>query len=143
MVTLKGDVAKGKAGAARCYSCHQFDGLGAAFGPDLRGWAQNRSVEEVATAIIDPSAGIAHGFEGHVVTLEPTETRSFAQVNGILVSDGDPLTIRSQGGLVQQIPSTLIHYHRPYNRSLMLSAHQLGMSEQDVADVVAYPKSYR
>jgi putative heme-binding domain-containing protein len=52
------------------------------------------------------------------------------------------LTIRSAGGLVQQVPSHEIHYIQPGRASLMLSAHQMGMTEQDVADVVAYLKSY-
>ena len=35
--------------------------VGVDFGPNLKGWGENRSVEEIATALINPSAGIAHG----------------------------------------------------------------------------------
>lgn len=141
---LKGNVAVGKASAARCYSCHQFDGLGVEFGPNLKGWGQSRSIEEIARAIIHPSAGIAHGYESQEVTLEPKgeARKNFWRINGIITSESDPLTIRSAGGLVQQVPSHEIHYIQPGRTSLMLSAHQLGMTEQDVADVVAYLKSY-
>jgi len=144
VVNLKGDVVRGKSSAARCYSCHQFDGVGVDFGPNLKGWGENRSVEEIATALINPSAGIAHGFDSHVVTLEPNwkDRKSFWRINGIILSESDPLTIKSAGGLIQKVPSHEIHFIQPSRNSLMLSAHQLGMSEQDVADVVAFLKKY-
>ena len=141
---LAGDAEKGKLSAARCYSCHQFDGIGVEFGPNLKGWGESRSAHEIATAIIHPSAGIAHGYESHEVTLEPKgdERKGFWRINGIITSESDPLTIHSQGGLVQKVPSHEIHYIQPNNISLMLSAHQMGMTEQDVADMVAYLKNY-
>ena len=144
VVNLKGDIVRGKSSAARCYSCHQFDGVGVDFGPNLKGWGENRSVEEIATALINPSAGIAHGFDSHEVTLEPNwkERKSFWRINGIILSESDPLTIKSAGGLIQKVPSHEIHFIQPSRHSLMLSAHQLGMSEQDVADVVAFLKKY-
>ncbi|MDA7756717.1 c-type cytochrome [Opitutales bacterium] len=144
VLNLKGDIKRGKISAARCYSCHQFDQVGVEFGPNLKGWGQGRSIEEIARAIIHPSAGIAHGYESQEVTLEPNwkERKNFWRINGIITSESDPLTIRSAGGLVQKIPSHEIHYIQPVRNSLMLSAHQLGMSVQDVADIVAYLKTY-
>ena len=144
VVGLKGDIVRGKSSAARCYSCHQFDGVGVDFGPNLKGWGENRSVEEIAIALINPSAGIAHGFDAHEVTLEPNwkERKSFWRINGIILSESDPLTIKSTGGLIQKVPSHEIHFIQPSRNSLMLSAHQLGMSEQNVADVVAFLKKY-
>ena len=108
----------------RCYSCHQFDGLGVDLGPNLKGWGGNRSVEEIATALIHPSAGIAHGFDSHEVTLEPNwkDRKSFWRINGIILSESDPLTIKSAGGLVQKVPSHEIHFIQPSRHSLMLSA---------------------
>ena len=100
--------------------------------------------EIIATALINPSAGIAHGFDSHVVTLEPNwkDRKSFWRINGIILSESDPLTIKCTGGLIQKVPSHEIHFIQPSRNSLMLSAHQLGMSEQDVADVVAFLKKY-
>ena len=70
------------------------------------------------------------------------ERKSFWRINGIILSESDPLTIKSAGGLIQKVPSHEIHFIQPSRHSLMLSAHQLGMSEQDVADVVAFLKKY-
>jgi putative heme-binding domain-containing protein len=144
VIKLTGDYEKGKSSAARCYSCHQFDNLGVDFGPNLKGWGQGRSAEEIARAIIHPSAGIAHGYEATEVTLEPNwkDRKSFWRINGIILSESDPLTIKCTGGLIQKVPSHEIHFIQPSRNSLMLSAHQLGMSEQDVADVVAFLKKY-
>ena len=72
VLKLKGDIKRGKTSAARCYSCHQFDQVGVEFGPNLKGWGQGRSVEEIARAIIHPSAGIAHGYEAKRSRLNPT-----------------------------------------------------------------------
>ena len=144
VIKLTGDYEKGESSAARCYSCHQFDNLGVDFGPNLKGWGQGRSAEEIARAIIHPSAGIAHGYEASEVTLEPNwqDRKSFWRINGIILSESDPLTIKSTGGLIQKVPSHEIHFIQPSRNSLMLSAHQLGMSEQNVADVVAFLKKY-
>ena len=57
------------------------------------------------------------------------------------MSTKNPLIVQSQGGIVQVIPSGKIEKVEPLGRSLMLSADQLSMSAQDVADVLAYVKS--
>jgi len=46
--------------------------------------------------------------------------------------------IKSMGGLTQMIPKNRIKKTNRYRETLMLSADQLGLSAQDVADVVAY-----
>ena len=48
--------------------------------------------------------------------------------------------IQSQGGTVQMIPARKVQTVEPLGRSLMLSADQLGLSAQDLADVMAYLK---
>ena len=56
-------VARGQMNIARCYMCHQVNGTGVDFGPALDQWGLGRSPEAIATAIIHPNDGIAHGFE--------------------------------------------------------------------------------
>ena len=106
VVKLKGDIVRGKSSAARCYSCHQFDGVGVDFGPNLKGWGENRSVEEIAIALINPSAGIAHGFDSHEVTLEPNwkERKSFWRINGIILSKAILLRLRVLEVLFRKYP---------------------------------------
>ena len=51
---------------------------------------------------------------------------------------GDPLVVLSTGGVTQLIPASLVEKRDRMNRSLMLSADQLGYDAQAVADLVAY-----
>ena len=61
---LTGDAARGKTAAARCLMCHSVGGTGAELGPALDGWGRGKSAEVIATALVRPSAEIAHGYEG-------------------------------------------------------------------------------
>ena len=88
-------------------------------------------------AIINPSADIAHGFDGINVRLKDDA----GEVHGIVLSSGNPLIIQSTGGLTQMIPASKIATRQPLGRSLMLSAEQLGLTAQDVADIVAFLKT--
>ena len=87
-------------------------------------------------AIVNPSAEIAHGFDGTQVNL-----RDGGQIHGIVLSSGDPLIVQSNGGLTQLVPAAKVRNRQPLGRSLMLSAEQLGLKPQDVADIVAYLKT--
>lgn len=133
ILELKGDATRGKAVVARCYSCHVIEKIGVDVGPNLTGWGQRFPRETVAKAIVDPSAEISLGFEGqHIVT------KSGLDIMGIVLSEGDPVIVKSMGGLTQSIPADQIKSQKKMDRSLMLSAHQLGCSAQDIADMIEY-----
>ena len=134
ILALKGDAARGKTVAARCISCHVIGDLGLDVGPNLTGFGKRFPPEIVATAIVDPSAEISLGFEGqHLKT-----NKGGHSIMGIVLADGDPIIIRSMGGITQSISADDLKSREPMKRSLMLSADQLGMTAQDVADVVEY-----
>ncbi|MDG2487930.1 MAG: c-type cytochrome, partial [Roseibacillus sp.] len=134
ILALKGDAARGKTVAARCISCHVIGDLGLDVGPNLTGFGKRFPPEIVATAIVDPSAEISLGFEGqHLKTNKGSHS-----IMGIVLADGDPIIIRSMGGITQSISADDLKSREPMKRSLMLSADQLGMTAQDVADVVEY-----
>jgi putative heme-binding domain-containing protein len=87
----------------------------------------------VINGIVNPSADIAHGYDGTEVTL--TDGR---KIHGMVLSSGNPLIVQSTGGVTQMIPAALVKERKRLGRSLMLSAEQLGLSAQQVADIVAY-----
>jgi putative heme-binding domain-containing protein len=87
-------------------------------------------------SVVNPSAEIAHGYSGSRVQLKDGN-----EIHGLTLSAKNPLIVQSQGGIVQVIPSGKIERVEPLGRSLMLSADQLGMSAQDVVDVLAYMRS--
>ncbi|HRE84109.1 MAG TPA: c-type cytochrome [Opitutaceae bacterium] len=133
IVALRGDAAKGATTAQACLLCHRIGEKGMDYGPALTGFGKAQVPEVVATAIVNPSADIAHGYEGMKFTL-----RGGGEVHGLLLKAGDPLIVQSTGGLIQMIPAKQVTDRQPLGRSLMLSAEQLGLTAQDVADIVAY-----
>ena len=133
VLKLTGDPAKGAAQAQRCLMCHQIDGQGVDFGPGLSGWGASQPTEVIAEAIINPSKDIAHGFEGWSVT-----TKDGIQIDGLLLSDGDFVMMKSMGGQTQIIAKEKIKSKRRMDRSLMLSGPTLGLTPQDIADLVAW-----
>ncbi|MEM0897284.1 MAG: PVC-type heme-binding CxxCH protein, partial [Verrucomicrobiota bacterium] len=136
VLALNGDPVRGKATVARCYMCHQVDGNGVEFGPTLEGWGKGNSREVIATALIDPNKDIAHGFEGMEI-----ETKDGHIIQGFVLFSGGTHILKVFGGGEVEIPRKLIKETRPMKRSLMMSAGQLGLTAQDIADLVAYLKS--
>ncbi|MGE9266912.1 MAG: PVC-type heme-binding CxxCH protein, partial [Verrucomicrobiales bacterium] len=137
VLKLTGDATRGAATAQRCIMCHSFNGQGPDYGPNLKGWGGGQPAEVIAQAIVEPTADLAHGYKGVEVRL-----KDGGRIHGLALNDGDPLIVTSTGGVSQMIPKKRIEKTVPFSRSLMLSADQLGLSAQDVADLVAYLKGY-
>lgn len=137
VLALTGDVEQGKAKAMGCVMCHEFNGVGVNYGPNLKGWGKGQPRDVIARALVEPSADIAHGFKGNVV-----ETKDGKTVHGLVINSEDPVVIISTGGVEQIIPRKQVKNLKKFKRSLMLSSEQLGMTAQDVADVVAFLKEY-
>lgn len=133
IAALEGDSARGKATATRCVMCHSVDGVGAEVGPALDGWGRGKSAEVIATAIVRPDAEIAHGYNGTEI-----RTKDGLTIQGLLIKEGDPLMMRSMGGVTQVIPADRVASRRRMKESLMMSAAQLALTSQDVADLVAF-----
>lgn len=135
VLALQGDPARGKMGIARCYMCHQVNGTGIDFGPALDEWGRGRSLEAIATAIIDPNAGLAHGFEATEITTKKGHT-----IQGFSLFAGGSSILKVMGGGEISISRRDIKTIKLLDYSLMLSAGQLGLKAQEVADIVAFLK---
>lgn len=134
-----GDAAKGAALAQSCTMCHQLNGNGPAYGPELKGWASRQSREALVRAIVNPSADIALGYEG--VTLK---LKAGGKIDGRLLSNNDPIVITSTGGATQLVPKDrVVGGNTKMTHSLMMSGEQLGLKAQDIADIAAYLASYK
>jgi putative membrane-bound dehydrogenase-like protein len=130
---LRGDAKRGATAASACLMCHRVGGQGVDYGPALDGFASRQTRDVVITAIVNPSNDIAHGYDGAEVEL--TDGR---KIHGLVLSGGNPLIIQSTGGVTQMIPRAMVKERKRLGRSLMLSADQLGLTAQQVADIVAY-----
>ena len=139
VLSKTGDAVKGAALAQSCVMCHQLNGNGPAYGPELKGWASRQSREALVRSIVNPSADIALGYEGTTVKLKGS-----GSIDGRLLSNGDPLVITSTGGLTQLVPKSQVTGRQvKMDRSLMLSSQQLGLGAQDVADIAAFLATYK
>jgi putative membrane-bound dehydrogenase-like protein len=133
VVRLPGDAARGKTTATRCLMCHAVGGVGAELGPALDGWGRGKSAEVIATALVRPSAELAQGYEGTEL-----KTKDGVTIQGLLIKQNDPLMIRSMGEVTQIVPLDRVTSRRRMSESLMMSAAQLGLTAQDVADLIAF-----
>ncbi len=138
VLALRGSAARGKMVAAACATCHRVGDQGVDYGPNLTGWAQRQTREVLAQSIVNPSADIAHGYGGQVI-----ETKDGVQIHGRILSDADPVVVQSQGGVTQTVPKARVKTKGRLGRSLMLSAEEIGLDAQSVADVMAYLKTLR
>ena len=145
ILKLKGNPSRGRTTAARCILCHQVDGQGNDYGPNLRGWARNQDQEVIVRAIANPSAEIAHGYNGTEIILKDGGLIHGVAFNNSDLgrSDSPPVVIQSAGGLTQLIPKERIERQRDFKRSLMYDPVTLGLTAQDIADLSAWLRSYR
>jgi putative membrane-bound dehydrogenase-like protein len=133
VLRLTGNAPRGKAIASRCLMCHTIEGTGTELGPGLDGWGRGKSADVIATAIVDPNAEIALGYGATEI-----RTKDGVTIQGLLIKQNDPVMMRSMNGITQIIPNSRIANRLNMPRTLMMTPSQLGMSAQDVADVVAF-----
>ena len=145
ILNLPGDPARGKLVTAKCNLCHKIEGLGTDYGPNLRGWARNQGKEVIIRAIADPSAEIALGYGGTEVIL-----KNGGRIHGIAFNNSDlgrddspPVVIQSAGGQTQLIPRERIEKRQGFKRSLMYDPGTLGLTNQDIADLAAWLRTYQ
>jgi putative membrane-bound dehydrogenase-like protein len=133
---LSGDVERGRTAVQICYTCHHIGNQGGELGPDLTYFGRTQPAEVILDSIINPSADIALGYDAsHIVASDDTV------IDGIVIQSGDPVIIKSIGGLVQTVPKSKLKSLTKMKRSLMFSAEMMGLTPQALADIVAYLKS--
>jgi len=136
LALIKGDATRGAGLSAACLMCHRIGDQGAEYAPNLTGFASRQTTEVVINSIVNPSSDIAHGYEGTEFILKDGTI-----IDGLSLTSGDPVIVQTMGGSTQMIPAEKIKSRKRLTRSLMMSAEQLGLGAQEVADVVAYLKT--
>lgn len=138
LVKRQGEPAKGKkVFDTYCASCHQVNGAGTRFGPDLSEIGSKLSPEALYAAILQPDAGISFGYEGVLITL-----KDGSKVSGYIESQTEEaLSLRMMGGLSQTYARSDIVSVEFLPRSLMTPNLHATMGEQGLIDLVAYLRS--
>lgn len=132
---LSGDAKKGQTVfKTNCATCHKHGQLGTDVGPELTEIHQKFDRNSLLDAIMNPSAGIAFGYEPWLITTKKGQT-----YYGFLVSDGDQsVVIKGIKGYKHTIPTDQIFSRRQYKTSLMPDPKALGLSDQQLADLSAF-----
>jgi putative heme-binding domain-containing protein len=136
LLALSGNPARGAgvffSQTALCSSCHTFRGRGADIGPDLTEIRKKYGKAEILDAILNPSAAIAFGFDTWLI-----ETNDGILLSGFILADGDNVVIKDTSGKRSVLPAADIASRHKQKISAMPDNVALGLTPQDLADVVA------
>ena len=130
-----GDAKKGKSVfQSSCANCHQVDGIGIRFGPDLTEIGDKLSARGLYQAILYPSAGVSFGYEGVNLTLHNGQV-----YQGYFESKtDDEVLLRTQSGESVSIRNVDIKSREDLRQSLMTEGLHRTFSQQDLIDLVTY-----
>ncbi len=140
IAALVGDAKAGAVQTARCYMCHKVAGQGVAFGPDLTHWGSERTIEQIVREIVEPDAHLAHGYDTPVRVTTGAHTLEGLQSN--YSHHAGSLKIKLMGGVTKKILFRRSGARvEPLKESLMPSAVEMGMTDQNIRDVAEYLKT--
>ena len=129
-----GDAAKGQAiFTTYCGTCHQINGTGIDFGPNLSEIGSRKTKELIIESILYPSKVIEPGFDMIMIALENEETGM-----GIVTAETDAeLTLKAVGGVKTTYKKSDIVSRSKLPTSIMppLGA---ALSASDVANITEY-----
>ena len=122
--------------AAHCATCHAIDGTGGQVGPDLSG-IRNQPADAILLHVVVPDYDIAAGYQSYVV-----ETRDGRTLVGRLEAEApNSVTLRDGAAQAHVILRSDVISMSASIRSLMPAELERAMSEQDLADLIAYLKA--
>jgi putative membrane-bound dehydrogenase-like protein len=138
LIKMKGDAVKGKEiFAVNCIRCHQVNGEGVDFGPNLSEIGTKLPKEALCEAILSPSSAISFGYEGKTIKL-----KSGDQADGLIASQtADEVTLKTSTGQT----TILTKYKRSdiaqiidMKLSIMPEGMQSAMTTQEFVDLIEY-----
>lgn len=113
-----------------CAACHRHGNVGGEIGPDLTQIGKKFDKTSLLDAVINPSAGMAFGYEPWLIT-----TKKGATHYGFLMGDGATVVLKDAAGQQHAIKAADIKSRKQLTTSLMPDPQTMGLSEQDLADV--------
>lgn len=131
---MPGEVVKGKAVfQSKCTACHRVGKDGNDIGPELSVIGKKFEKNGLLDAIVNPSAGMAFGYESWLITKKDGTTAS-----GFLQADGETLVLKGMGGQTYNIKAADIATRKQFSTSIMPEPTALGLTEKDLANLSAY-----
>ncbi|MEO8764334.1 MAG: PVC-type heme-binding CxxCH protein [Ginsengibacter sp.] len=118
----------------RCASCHKAGSEGNSIGPDLTTIGKKFDRPALLDAVINPSAAIVFGYEPWLVNKKDGES-----IYGFLISENkNNVVLKDITGKQHVIPLGEISIKKKQDKSLMPDPIANGLSENDLANVVAF-----
>ena len=131
---LAGDASRGQGRFyGSCAGCHRVGRAGADIGPDLTGISKKFDRTGLAEAIVRPGAAIAFGYAAELFVTRQNEAHL-----GFLQADGATIAVRDSHGRAVTIEPDALAERLQLKSSLMPDPAMLGLTDQDVADIVAF-----
>ena len=143
LLTDGGDVTRGKAIVnghlgANCIACHRIESdEGSEVGPTLRTVGAQRTKEEIAESLVEPSAKIAAGFGIETIVLKDGATLA----GSVLKENAKSVDLRLPDGKTQKVDVKTIASCTP---PISVMPPMLGtLTPSEIRDVVAYLSSLK
>ena len=124
---------------SKCAVCHRVGDRGARVGPDLTTIGRNRSRRDLLESIVFPSSTIVRQYEPYTVVT--TQGRVHAGL--ITRQTSDTVFVQQQVGEPIAIPRDEIETMSPSTVSLMPQGLEQALTEQQLADVIAWLKTLK
>lgn len=117
-----------------CIQCHQIDGEGTEFGPDLSGIGSKLAKQGLYESVLDPNASVSPSYRGVELALGGGDL-----IAGLLVSESDEeIVINQQGVGLKHFRRSELSEVRFLNQSVMPEGLQQLMSFDDLVDLVEF-----
>ena len=137
LLSMKGSAERGRevfrSESARCSACHTHTGFGQDIGPNLTAIQSKYGKSEILDAILNPSSAIAFGYDTYLV-----QTHDEVLYSGFLLAEGEDVILKDTQGDRHVITSEEIAVKKKQSLSVMPEGLAMGMSAQDIADLVAF-----
>ena len=143
LLKMNADGAKGHAQfAANCIRCHQVNGEGVDFGPNLSEVGTKFGKDAMITKILQPTSSLAFGYEGKTLKLKNGD-----QADGLIASQTeDEVTLKTSNGtaaIITKYKRADIADIKVMKVTMMPEGLQTAMSTQDFVDLIEYLSSLK
>jgi len=143
LVRQSGNVANGskifRRPEAACSTCHQINGDGVDFGPKLSEIGTKLGKDALYDAILEPSSGIAFGYEAWAFTLKNGD-----DLLGLIASEtATEIALKAPGGTLTKLASSEVATREKQTQSIMPEGLAAGLTTPELIDLVEYLASLK
>ena len=118
----------------QCSTCHQINGIGKNFGPELNGIGSRENAITILKSILQPNARLVEGYRTHIVEMKDGETYA----GMALEESGLTFKLGLAAGESITLEKKLIANRSSLSTSPMPSTFGMIMNSQQMADLTAF-----